>query len=68
MYKTNITKEFKNKGLYDPELGKLISTNKATEGETFDIAEALKKIGAGGVEVSIAITQKDVIEDVEESE
>lgn len=64
MYITDISRKFKNKGFYDPDQGVLISTMKDTEGQTFDIQEALETIGAGGVEIDITISQRDTTKDV----
>lgn len=65
MYKTNTSREFKNRGLVNPETLSLTSTVKATEGEEFDLKEAIARIASSGDEVQISIVQKETIEDVD---
>ncbi|MCA1021629.1 hypothetical protein [Halobacillus litoralis] len=64
-YKTNISKEFKNKGLYNPEEHSLTSTKKNTEGEVFDLLEVLEKIASNGDEIEFSVVVKESYDDIE---
>lgn len=63
-YKQEYKKEFNQVGFWNPNIKKLVSTKKGTEGFEYDIEDALNKIGADGVEISVKITYKEVSEDL----
>lgn len=66
MYKTNITKEFKSKGFYDPQTQKFISSGKQDSGTAYDISEVFETISRGGNEIEFSVKQKEQFDSVEE--
>lgn len=68
MFRTNITKEFKGKGFFDPSNKIFISSGSRDSGKTYDILNVFETIAKDGDEIEFVVRVKEQYEGIDEEE